>query len=124
MSIGSSTANATPAPEYHPDDLVQLAGLLRLGSVHEALEFDAAGAVNLIRDKHLVMLGRCLCWAAMFSPWDRDQKVALIRHMAVHYGREEPATAEECRRAEEVVEAVVDIADELDAADMVGAIVG
>jgi len=128
MSQGSTTAVALPAeshaPEYHPDDLVQLAGLLRLGSVHEALEFDAAGAVDLIRDKRLAMLGGCLCWAVMFSPWDRDQKAALIRQMAIHYDREEPPTAEEHRRAEELVEAVVDIADELDAADMVGAIVG
>lgn len=122
MSQGSATASH--APEYHHDDLVQLAGLLRLSSAHEALEFDGAGAVDLISDERLTMLGQCLRWAAMFSPWDRIQKLKLIEHMAVHYDRKEPVTPMDYRRAKELVEAVADIADELDAADAVGAICG
>lgn len=71
-SIGSTL-------EPHPD-LLQSVGLLRLNSVQEGLEFDDAGAVDLIQDRRLRRLAHRIRQATMRGE-SRAAKLRLIRRV-------------------------------------------
>lgn len=105
MSQGSVSAVVSLAPEPRPD-LLQLVGLLRLSSVEEGLVHDDAGMLERISDRRLRRLGHRIRRATMRGE-NRAAKLRLVRRVV---GLADAETIE-------------NLADELDAADAVGAIV-